>query len=213
MPKFLYALTGQFADGKIGALLSEMSRVCEQALSTFKSNRCHDDVHLVPYEREGDGLKDRMYQLLARKPLWYFERHDVSSLTIELDNVLNGMRRASWHITLFARYFPNRELPDDARELVAITSTMLSTLRSLVSMLRAKRYDRGRMRTFVADLSVLERKADDIRHSAERSLMDKYAPESRYFEYIAWQTLYAELEDITDRIAHCGKHVLTLARA
>ncbi len=58
-----------------------------------------------------------------------------------------------------------------------------------------------------------ECEADQIVAGAERRLVDEYSPQgANRLEFIAWNTLYQHLENMTDHANHCAKLVLSVAR-
>jgi uncharacterized protein Yka (UPF0111/DUF47 family) len=58
-----------------------------------------------------------------------------------------------------------------------------------------------------------ESEADKVVAAAERKLVSEYiAPNANRLEFIAWEKLYALLEQMTDEANHCAKLILSLAR-
>ena len=86
-------------------------------------------------------------------------------------------------------------------------------MRELVAMLSAPRLELGRVREMSRPIDEAEAEADMLVAAAERQLVSKYRAQSaNRLEFIAWQKLYALLEQMTDEANHCAKLILSLAR-
>jgi uncharacterized protein Yka (UPF0111/DUF47 family) len=71
----------------------------------------------------------------------------------------------------------------------------------------------ARVRAGARPIDEAESEADKVVAKAERRLVAEYiAPNANRLEFIAWEKLYALLEQMTDEANHCAKLILSLAR-
>jgi uncharacterized protein len=132
-------------------------------------------------------------------------------LTDEVDDVIDGMRRAASHIDIYKPFLTT--LRPEAKELVVAGERAIQALRDLINMLGEPRLTLQRARDLARAINDAESEADKIIARAERSLVQEFAPNSaNKLEFIALDKLYQFLEEMTDDAKRCGKLVVSLAR-
>jgi uncharacterized protein Yka (UPF0111/DUF47 family) len=136
---------------------------------------------------------------------------DALRLTDDLDNVIDGIRKAAFHIDIYKPIL--NPLRPEALQLLAIEERMIGDVRRLVAMLSEKSLPLGTVRDIANAIDEGEAEADRIVADAERKLVAEYRPQgANRLEFIAWDKLYQLLEETTDEANHCGKAIASLAR-
>jgi uncharacterized protein Yka (UPF0111/DUF47 family) len=117
---------------------AELAYAGATALAKFTSGGSTTDVRdaVQALEHEGDGIRHRMEEALAKTFVTPIDREDLHKLSTELDNVLdlaNGAIRAA------ALYGVERPTPP-MKQLIALLVSCTDVLRTTMPLLRIHRY-------------------------------------------------------------------------
>lgn len=138
-------------------------------------------------EKRGDDIDREINQRLEDAFITPFDREDIHDLTIQLDDVVDGIQSVAETIVIYGVERPT----DEARQLAAILAEQAD---SLVSALRKL----DGLKDLDADLTRvhdLEHQADTLSRAAvARLFRDRMDP----LEVIKWRDLYRELENAID---------------
>ena len=138
-------------------------------------------------EKRGDDIDREINQRLEDAFITPFDREDIHDLTIQLDDVVDGIQSVAETIVIYGVERPT----DEARQLAAILAEQAD---SLVSALRKL----DGLKDLDADLTKvhdLEHQADTLSRAAvARLFRDRMDP----LEVIKWRDLYRELENAID---------------
>ena len=138
-------------------------------------------------EKRGDDIDREINQRLEDAFITPFDREDIHDLTIQLDDVVDGIQSVAETIVIYGVERPTEE----ARQLAAILAEQAE---SLVSALRKL----DGLKDLDADLTKvhdLEHQADTLSRAAvARLFRDRMDP----LEVIKWRDLYRELENAID---------------
>lgn len=138
-------------------------------------------------EKRGDDIDREINQRLEDAFITPFDREDIHDLTIQLDDVVDGIQSVAETIVIYGVEQPTEE----ARQLAAILAEQAD---SLVSALRKL----DGLKDLDADLTKvhdLEHQADTLSRAAvARLFRDRMDP----LEVIKWRDLYRELENAID---------------
>jgi uncharacterized protein len=196
---------------RFAELLLQLADTAVQCAAHFRETAGQDLPGIIDFEHRGDAIVDDIHELLDNAFILRFDIADSMRLTDDLDNVIDGMRKVAIHIDIYKPVIG--DLQPDALRLFAIGERMIVGVRELVAMLSAPRLELGRVREMSRPIDEAEAEADMLVAAAERQLVSKYRAQSaNRLEFIAWQKLYALLEQMTDEANHCAKLILSLAR-
>jgi predicted phosphate transport protein (TIGR00153 family) len=138
-------------------------------------------------EKRGDDIDREINQRLEDAFITPFDREDIHDLTIQLDDVVDGIQSVAETIVIYGVERPT----DEARQLATILAEQAD---SLVSALRKL----DGLKDLDADLTNvhdLEHQADTLSRAAvARLFRDRMDP----LEVIKWRDLYRELENAID---------------
>ena len=138
-------------------------------------------------EKRGDDIDREINQRLEDAFITPFDREDIHDLTIQLDDVVDGIQSVAETIVIYDVERPT----DEAKQLAAILAEQAD---SLVSALRKL----DGLKDLDADLTNvhdLEHQADTLSRAAvARLFRDRMDP----LEVIKWRDLYRELENAID---------------
>ena len=138
-------------------------------------------------EKRGDDIDREINQRLEDAFITPFDREDIHDLTIQLDDVVDGIQSVAETIVIYGVERPT----DEARKLATILAEQAD---SLVSALRKL----DGLKDLDADLTKvhdLEHQADTLSRAAvARLFRDRMDP----LEVIKWRDLYRELENAID---------------
>jgi uncharacterized protein len=138
-------------------------------------------------EKRGDDIDREINQRLEDAFITPFDREDIHDLTIQLDDVVDGIQSVAETIVIYGVERPT----DEARQLAGILAEQAD---SLVSALRKL----DGLKDLDADLTKvhdLEHQADTLSRAAvARLFRDRMDP----LEVIKWRDLYRELENAID---------------
>jgi uncharacterized protein Yka (UPF0111/DUF47 family) len=202
---------GPSHNDRFSRLLLDLAETAIACGAHFRSTLGKDLQGIIDFEHKGDAIVDEIHELLDNAFIMRFDIPEVMRLTDDLDNVIDGMRKAAIHIDIYKQQLA--ALRPDALELFAMGEEMLAGVRDLVAMLSAPRLTLAKVREVANAVDEGESRADKLVSQAERKLVAEYSPPgANRLEFIAWSKLYELLEQITDDANHCAKLILSLAR-
>ena len=207
----LASLFGKSHNDRFAGLLSDLAGIGVACAKHFRETNGQDLAGIVTFERQADKIVDEIHELLDNSFIMRFDIPDAMRLTDEVDDVIDGMRRAATHIDIYKPFLST--LRAEAKELVTAGESAICALRDLIAMLSEPRLTLQRARDLARSINEAEYQADDIAARAERGLVQEYASDSaNKLEFIALDKLYQLLEEMTDDAKRCGKLVVSLAR-
>jgi predicted phosphate transport protein (TIGR00153 family) len=138
-------------------------------------------------EKRGDEIDRELNQRLEDAFITPFDREDIHDLTIQLDDVVDGIQAVAETMMIYGVERPTEEARQLAGILADQSDALLSALRKLDGL-----------KDLDADLTrvhVLEHEADTLSRAAvARLFRDGLDP----LEVIKWRDLYRELENAID---------------
>jgi predicted phosphate transport protein (TIGR00153 family) len=138
-------------------------------------------------EKRGDDIDREINQRLEDAFVTPFDREDIHDLTIQLDDVVDGIQATAETLVIYGIERPTDEARDLARILAEQADSLISALRKLDGL-----KDLDADLTRVHDL---EHEADALSRAAvARLFRDGQDP----LEVIKWRDLYRELENAID---------------
>jgi uncharacterized protein Yka (UPF0111/DUF47 family) len=203
--------SGPSQNVQFAALLRDLADVAIACIAHFRETAGHDLKGIIAFEHQGDAIVDRIHELLDNAFILRFDISDAMRLTDDLDNVIDGMRKAAFHLDIYRPVLD--VLRPEAIELMAIGESMIKDVARLIALLAEPKLPITKVRELARVIDEGEAKADRIVADAERRLVHEYmAPGANRLEFIAWDKLYQMLEETTDEANHCGKLIMSLAR-
>jgi uncharacterized protein len=138
-------------------------------------------------EKRGDDIHREINQRLEDAFITPFDREDIHDLTIQLDDVVDGIQSVAETIVIYGVDRPT----DEARQLAQILADQADALVSALRKLDG-------LKDLDADLTKvhdLEHQADTLSRAAVARL---FRDGSEPLEVIKWRDLYRELENAID---------------
>ena len=138
-------------------------------------------------EKRGDDIDREINQRLEDAFITPFDREDIHDLTIQLDDVVDGIQSVAETIVIYGVDRPT----DEARQLAQILADQAEALVSALRKLDG-------LKDLDADLTKvhdLEHQADTLSRAAVARL---FRDGSEPLEVIKWRDLYRELENAID---------------
>lgn len=210
-PGALARLFGASHNDRFAALLSQLADIGVTCAAHFRETNGQDVPGIVAFERRADKIVDEIHELLDNSFIMRFDIPDAMKLTDEVDDVIDGMRRAAAHIDIYKPIL--HTLRPEAKELIVAGEKAIQALRDLINILGEPRLTLQRARDLARAINEAEAVADEIIARAERGLVKEFSsPDSNHLEFIALDKLYQMLEEMTDDAKRCGKLVVSLAR-
>ena len=202
---------GSSQNERFAELLIQLADTAVASASHVRQTGGQDLPGIIDFEHKGDAIVDDIHELLDNAFILRFDIADCMRLVDDLDNVIDGMRKVAIHIDIYRTVLV--PLRPDALELFTIGERMMLGVRELVAMLSESKLSLARVRERARPIDDAEAEADAVVAAAERKLVAEYiAPNANRLEFIAWEKLYALLEQMTDEANHCAKLILSLAR-
>ena len=207
----LASLFGASHNDRFASLLGQLAEIGVSCAAHFRATNGQDVPGIVALERQADKIVDEIHELLDNSFIMRFDISDAMRLTDEVDDVIDGMRRAASHIDIYKPFLAT--LRPEAMELIVAGERAIQALRDLIAMLAEPRLTLQRARDLARAINEAESEADKIIARAERGLVQEFAANTaNSLEFIALDKLYQMLEEMTDDAKRCGKLVVSLAR-
>jgi uncharacterized protein len=192
-------------------LLTQLADIGVACAEHFRKTEGQDLPGIVELERKADKIVDEIHELLDNAFIMRFDIPDAMRLTDEVDDVIDGMRRAAAHIDIYRPHLS--QLRPEAKELIIAGQKAIKGLSDLIALLSAPRLTLQAARDKARIINDAEAEADKVIARAERGLVQEFSTASaNHVEFIAWDKLYQLLEEMTDDAKRCGKLVVSLAR-
>ena len=204
-------LFGPSRSDQLAQLLRQLSETAMACAVRFRESKGLDLKGIIDLEHGADAIVDDIHELLDNSFIMRFDISDAMRLTDEVDDVIDGMRRAASHIDIYKPFLAT--LRPEAMELVVAGERAIQALRDLIAMLAEPRLTLQKARDLARAINEAESDADKIIARAERGLVQEFAANTaNSLEFIALDKLYQMLEEMTDDAKRCGKLVVSLAR-
>jgi len=182
------------------SLFSEMSTKLKEGAAVLvemmqSSDENYDAMSkkLKHIEHECDELSHRITTKLNRSFITPFDREDIYTLSMALDDVCDYMDAAARAVVMYNIH----ESDPFAIELAVILQKMTHEIHEATSML-----DKGKgMQQHLLEIQRLENQADDVYYRGMADLF-KEAPDA--VRLIKWKELYELLENGTDKCEYVG---------
>jgi uncharacterized protein len=204
-------LSGPSHNTMFAELLGGLADVAIECAAHMRATKGQDSKGIIDYERKGDAIVDRIHELLDDAFIFRFDISDSMRLTDDLDNVIDGMRKAAIHVDIYQPFL--KVLRPEAIDLIVIAERMIGEVRGLIALMAEPRLPLVKVRELARIIDEGESEADRVLADAERSLVREYSPAgANHLEFIAWYNLYQLLEETTDEANHCAKLIMSLAR-
>jgi uncharacterized protein len=148
-------------------------------------------VQLKAVEHEGDQITRQVFEALNSTFITPFDREDIRSIAMDIDDVLDALEGVAQHLILFEL----NESPEALRQFAAILLEMTEQIDRLMTlvwdMANAKKIQEA-----VVRISELENQADSLYGTMIASLFkgDGHSPT----EIMKWKVVYDGLEDACD---------------
>lgn len=202
---------GRSQNAPLAELLSKQAGTAARCAAHTHKTKGADLQHITELEHEGDQLEAEIHEILDNSFILRFDKSDVTHLTAEIDDMLDGMRRVAKHMHVYGALL--QTLKPEALELLKIIESMARTVEDLSNTLREKRLPHKRIQASVKALATAETAADRLLEKAEAALIAEFTvPGKSAIEFAAWNKLFRLLERITDSADHCGRHILSISR-
>ncbi len=204
-------LFGPSHNDRYAMLLAQLAAIGVACADHFRKTEGQDLPGIVELERKADKIVDEIHELLDNAFIMRFDIPDAMRLTDEVDDVIDGMRRAAAHIDIYRPHL--LQLRPEAKELIIAGQKAIQGLSDLIALLSAPRLTLQSARDKARVINEAEAEADQVIARAERGLVQEFSSTSaNHVEFIAWDKLYQLLEEMTDDAKRCGKLVVSLAR-
>lgn len=162
------------------------------------------DEHLArirQLEHDGDACAHTTFEHLDRTFLTPFDREDIATLTLRMDDVIDEIDAAAKRLTLYEIPEPSKALHDQTEVLMQICNRAGEAVR----MLRSVRKQDDAQRLFV-EIHRLENVGDDVQHAAAADL---YKPGNDPLTVMKWKEIY----DITERAIDRCEDIANIVRS
>lgn len=210
-PGALARLFGASHNDRFASLLKELAAIGVTCAAHFRATDGQDLPGIVEFERRADKIVDEIHELLDNSFIMRFDIPEAMKLTDEVDDVIDGMRRAAAHIDIYKPFL--HTLRPEAKELIVAGEKAIQALSHLIAILGEPRLTLHRARDLARAINDAESEADRVIARAERGLVAEFSkPAANTLEFIALDKLYQMLEEMTDDAKRCGKLVVSLAR-
>ena len=132
-PGALASLFGASHNDRFASLLSQLADIGVACAAHFRATSGQDVPGIVAFERQADKIVDEIHELLDNSFIMRFDIPDAMRLTDEVDDVIDGMRRAAAHIDIYKPFLTT--LRPEALELIVAGERAIQALRDLIKML------------------------------------------------------------------------------
>ncbi len=202
---------GPSHNNQYAELVKRLADIGVECAGHFRKTGGRDLNAIVEFERKADRVVDEIHELLDNSFILRFDVQDAMTLADEIDNVIDGMRKAAIHLDIYGTQL--KDLSPDAVQLVEMGEKAMVAVREIVELLSAPRLDLTRARDLADKVSGIESDADRLVAAAERRLVAAYSPAgANRLDFLAWTKLFELLEVVTDDAKHVAKLILSLAR-
>ncbi len=149
-------------------------------------------IELKGVEHEGDKITRRIFEALNSTFITPFDREDLRSLAMDLDDVLDGLESVAQYIVLFELAHPDEALKQFADILVDMVMEIDRGVGLIWNLANEKQIQESIVR-----ISELENRGDSLYNTVLASLFK--ADGRNPVEIIKWKVVYDGLEDTCDQ--------------
>jgi len=154
-------------------------------------------------EREGDKLSNTIFDELNVTFITPFDREDINSLAIRLDDVIDHMNSCAKRIVM---YNP-KNLPASAEELGQLIRDSAICIGKAINELTMIKKNAAKAKEYSFQLHEIENKADDV---YENFVIHLFESEKDGIEIMKAKEIMYESEKATDSAEYVGKIIKTI---
>jgi len=148
-------------------------------------------IELKAIEHDGDMITREVFDALNQSFITPFDRDDIQSIAIDLDNILDYLEGAAQYLVLFELH----ESPDALRQFADILVCMIQQIDSATGLMWDLANEK-KVREIVVKVSELENQADLLHNTV---IADLFKSTGRNpLDIMKWREVYSSLEEAAD---------------
>jgi uncharacterized protein len=148
-------------------------------------------LELKAVEHDGDMITREVFDALNQSFITPFDRDDLQSIAIDLDNILDYLEGAAQYLVLFELH----DSPDALRQFADILVKMVQEIDTATSLMWDLANEK-QVRETVVKVSELENQADALHNTVVADLFK--ATGRNPVEILKWREVYSSLEEAAD---------------
>ncbi len=148
-------------------------------------------LQLKAVEHDGDLITREVFDALNQSFITPFDRDDIQSIAIDLDDILDYLEGAAQYLVLFELH----ESPDALRQFADILVKMVQEIDTATSLMWDLANEK-QVRETVVKVSELENQADLLHNTVVADLFK--ATGRNPVEIMKWREVYSSLEEAAD---------------
>jgi uncharacterized protein len=181
----------ELLDEDTANLLQAVRLFSEMAHTASVEERRVKMVQLKALEHEGDMITKRVFDALNASFITPFDRDDIQSIAVDLDDIIDNVEGAAQYLVLFEL----SESPDALRQFAAILVSMAEQIHVATGMIWDLKNEK-KVREVVVRVSELENQADQLYNTV---IADLFKSTGRNpLEILKWKEVYSGLEEACD---------------
>lgn len=158
--------------------------------SSFEERRVKV-LELKAVEHDGDMITREVFDALNQSFITPFDRDDIQSIAIDLDNILDYLESAAQYLVLFEL----QESPDALRQFADILLKMVQQIDAATGLMWDLANEK-QVRDIVVEVSRLENQADALHNTVVADLFKSTGRNP--LEIMKWREVYSSLEEAAD---------------
>jgi predicted phosphate transport protein (TIGR00153 family) len=166
-------------------LFAEIART-----SNFEERRAKV-LELKSVEHDGDLITREVFDALNQSFITPFDRDDIQSIAIDLDDILDYLEGAAQYLVLFELH----DSPDELRQFADILVAMIQQIDSATGLMWDLATEK-QIREIVVRVSELENQADLLHNTVVADLFKSTGRNP--LEIMKWREVYSSLEEAAD---------------
>ena len=163
----------------------------EIARSSSLAERQIKAIELKGIEHDGDMITREVFDALNQTFITPFDRDDIQSIAIDLDNILDYLEGAAQYLVLFELH----EAPDELRQFADILVAMIQQIDSATGLMWDLANEK-QIREIVVKVSALENQADLLHNTVVAGLFKSTGRNP--LDIMKWREVYSSLEEAAD---------------
>jgi len=163
----------------------------EIARSSSLEERRVKVLELKAVEHDGDMITREVFDALNQSFITPFDRDDLQSIAIDLDNILDYLEGAAQYLVLFELH----DSPDALRQFADILVKMVQEIDTATSLMWDLANEK-KVRETVVKVSELENQADALHNTVVADLFKTTGRNP--VEIMKWREVYSSLEEAAD---------------
>ena len=148
-------------------------------------------LELKAVEHDGDMITREVFDALNQSFITPFDRDDIQSIAIDLDNILDYLEGAAQYLVLFELH----ESPDALRQFADILVKMIQQIDAATGLMWDLANEK-QVRETVVKVSELENQADALHNTVVADLFKSTGRNP--VEIMKWREVYSSLEEAAD---------------